>query len=139
MNYKALHYSILALDILYFIWFILCLLLLLCADAMSGMSHSYRNVEYSRRRRYQKIGYLIAIIGNIFGFSLLFFPSAYNYYQIVIKVIICVSFFKVYLKIGVDEDWYEKLLQILEATYVVMLILHIVELVFWLIERNNIK
>ena len=94
---------------------------------------SYRHVECAGRREKQKISYLIAIIGNIFGFSLLFFPSAYYYYQIVIKLIICVSFLIIYLKIGVDEDWCEKLMQILEAIYVVVLILHIAELVCWLI------
>ena len=137
MNLKALHYATLGIDITFCVWFVLCFLGNSFAEAMSGMDHSSNHAANARRRRILHISYSITILLNIIGFFLLFSLTGYYYYQIIAKAIICIIFLVCFIIQGCIKYCCEKTMQIVEGVYVITLILHIIEFVYWKKEKDD--
>ena len=132
-----LHNVNIALDIIYCIWFILMVLLFVFSEGMSGMDHSSNHAANARRRRILHISYSITILLNIIGFFLLFSLTGYYYYQIIAKAIICIIFLVCFIIQGCIKYCCEKTMQIVEGVYVITLILHIIEFVYWKKEKDD--
>ena len=137
MNLKALHYATLGIDIAFFVRFVLCFLANCFADALSGMDHSSNHAANARRRRILHISYSITILLNIVGFFLLFSLTGYYYYQIIAKGIICLTFLICFIIQGCIKYCCAKTMQIVEGVYVITLILHIIEFVYWRKEKDD--
>ena len=121
MSSRALHDSVIVLDIIYCIWFIFIDFVVFLGTLLSGMDHSSELIEHERRNKTSLIVYSVGVGGTIIGFILLFFPNAYYCYQMVFKIVLLVMFIVSFLlrknknnleKLELAQIWIERIYSI---------------------------